>query len=94
MEPKLPGDIFHKLQITNDLAAVDLDDDPLECRVIRHLPAQVLDGLRVLKKRDRQIDRELDRAVLGNEIAPIVDRLADDELRQAAEVGITVVAMK
>src|SRR6266545_5031215 len=28
VKPKLPGDIFHKLQVTNDIGPVDLDDQP------------------------------------------------------------------
>ena len=91
VEPKLPRNIRHQFQVSHDLLAVDLDDQSFKGRVLGQLGPDFSEQVRVLKRADRQIDRDLDVAVLMNEIAPISHGLADDELRQRAEVRITVV---
>ena len=53
MEPESPGEMLHEFHVANDLAAIDLDDEPPERWVIRHLPTQVLDRFRFLEERDR-----------------------------------------
>ena len=80
--PKPPGDIFHQVQVANGVGAVDLDDQPLESRVIGQLTAQTSDRFRFPKEGDGQIDRDLDVTVLADEIAPIIDGAGDHKLRQ------------
>src|SRR6202043_1849634 len=70
--------------------AINLNHQPFESWVIRNFPAQVPDRFWVLKEGDRKIDRDLDRAALGDEIVQIMDRLINDELRQGAELRATI----
>ena len=90
MEPKLPCENRHLFQATNDLSAVDFDDQPFKSRVIRQLSAKVLHRYRILQKSDWQVDRDFDAVVPGNEVAPIIDRAADDKIRERTEVRIAV----
>ena len=75
----------------NEVAAVELDNQAFECRVIRHLARQMLNCHRVFKERDRKIDGQFDVAVFRDEIAPIFDRPRRDEGRQRAEMRIGLV---
>src|SRR5271169_639710 len=59
VEPKLPCDIFHEIQVANDVDAVDFDDHPVERRVIWDLSAKGLHRFWILKEGDWQVNCDL-----------------------------------
>src|SRR5262249_44176788 len=58
--PKQPGDLLHQSQVADDVGRVDLDDEPLESRVIRYASVQMFDQFGIAKEGDWQLDRDLD----------------------------------
>jgi hypothetical protein len=58
--PQPPGNVFDEVQVANDLRRVELDHQPLERRMFRHPPAQIIGRLEIPKEGDRQIYRDLD----------------------------------
>jgi hypothetical protein len=91
MEAQLSGDLFQQLNVWNDICAVDLDDESSESWMIGYLPAKTLHRVRILKKCDWKVDCDLHGTLLGDEIAPIINCLRNDKLRQLSEVGITII---
>lgn len=94
MKSKLLGELFRWFEVANEIDTVDLDDQPLEGRMIRNLPAQIAHRFRVLKECDRQIDGNFDVAMLADEVAPVVECTANYEFGQRAEVGPPSSGMK
>jgi hypothetical protein len=90
VKPKLPGGSFREHEVTNNLDGIDFDDEPFESRMIRHLRAQIPDRVRILKDGNGKIDSDFDRAVLGEEVVPIANRLVDHELGQSAELWVAI----
>src|SRR6266446_949076 len=88
--PQQPSDLLHQSQVANDVGRVDLDDEALESRVVRYASVQMFDQFRIPKEGDWQIDRDFDVTVPSSEIAPIVDRLINHNLRHLTGRGITV----
>jgi len=89
-ESHLFGEILHQRQAARDRRAVDLDDYPVEGRLIRQPPIQVFQARRIAQKRDGKIDRDIDAQLLGEPVVPIGDRLIDDELRQRLKTRIAI----
>jgi hypothetical protein len=55
-ESHLPGEVRHKRQAARDFGAIDLDNDPVEVRVIRKPPTKIVQACGVAQKRHRKID--------------------------------------
>src|ERR1700730_5649735 len=91
VKTKLPCHTLCQGKATNDLDAVNLNHHSFKSGVIWHSPAQVPDRLWLLKEGHRKIDRDLDRAALGDKIVPIPDHPFNDELRQGAELLVTFI---
>src|SRR5262249_9213832 len=87
---KQPGDLLHQSQVAHDVGRVDLDDESLESRMARYASVQMFDQFRIAKEGDWQIDRDFDVTVQSSEIAPIIDRLINHNLRHLRGRGITV----
>ena len=80
-ETELSRHGLRQVWVADDVGGINLNDKPFECRMIRHLAAQFSDRFRVLKKREWQVDGDLDTSVLGNEAPPVLNCPANYEIR-------------
>ncbi|GCC47558.1 hypothetical protein chiPu_0031740, partial [Chiloscyllium punctatum] len=91
VQANAPCDLDRKVEIVDHLGAVDLDQQAGESRMVRNPVAELAHRMVVREKRDRQIDREIDRPDLFDEIAPVLDRALDHELGQCMKMRIAFV---
>jgi len=52
-------------EVARDLAAIDFQNKSFESRIVRQLTTEVIEGLWIVEKRDWQVDRQIQRALLG-----------------------------
>src|ERR1700737_1266001 len=94
MEPKLPSNGLCQREATDDLDRIYLNGQSFKGRVTRHFFGQFSDRVWSLKENHRKIDGDVDRAAVGDKIAPISNRLINNELRQRTELRVTVIGYK
>src|SRR5207244_392874 len=91
VEPDLLGDVDQEVQIADGFGAVDFNDQPPERRMAGHPAAKIAHRLAILKNGNRQVDREVDGALLLQKIVPILNGSTDKKIRQPAKMRIPVI---
>ena len=84
-ESCLLGEVARRREIAADFATVNLENESFESRMIGQLATQKFKSRRIVEKRDRQVDRQIEGALFAQEKPPICDCLGNDELRQSRQ---------
>ena len=87
MRAQFVGDVVGEIDVVDELVLGDFEDQARPMRGARTLLAQHLRDRQFHQRRDRRVDRELDRRAVAGEFVPVVQRREDHLFGQRQHVG-------